>query len=116
MREFVRPLRIDQSGLGDRVDVERVVGRQHVGVEAVDHGTRLLARSSVRLLQRRCRAGLVFPLPGERSEEHTSVPQTLMPISYAALGLKKHNKSQIPYIMRIFYAVLLSQHNQQTQN
>src|SRR3546814_20106525 len=37
--------------------------------DLVDHGTRLLARSSVRLLQRRCRAGLVFPVRGERRIE-----------------------------------------------
>ena len=49
-----------------RVDVARLVHRHDVGLEAVDHRARLLARAAVRLVDRDVLAGLLLPAALER--------------------------------------------------
>src|SRR3546814_8945495 len=78
---------VEQVG---EVDVERVADRNHRREPDV-------ARARPLQHARRNRAGLrqqrkvprLWPVRGERSEEHTSELQSLMRISYAVLYLKK---------------------------
>jgi hypothetical protein len=51
----------EQARLRDGVDVVGEGERDDVGLEAVDHGARLLARAAVRLLELDVLAGLRLP-------------------------------------------------------
>ena len=65
MRQPRLPVPGQQSALGNRIDIVRQRQRDHVGIEAVDHRTRLLARAAMRLLDLQIVAGFRLPLPGE---------------------------------------------------
>ena len=55
--------------LGDGVDVVGEGQGHHVGLQAVDHGPGLLARSAVGLLDAQRLTGLLLPVPGEGGVE-----------------------------------------------
>ena len=66
VRQPSLPVRRQQLALcRERVDVARQRERDHVGLQAVDHGARLLARAAARLSHRDLLARLRFPVLGE---------------------------------------------------
>ena len=68
-RRFCQSAGISLALLGQLVDVVGQRQRHHVGLEAVDHRARLLARAAVRLLDGHGVAGLGLPVLGERGVE-----------------------------------------------
>ena len=61
--------RNEAAVLGELIDVAGERQRHDVGLEAVDHRARLLARAAVRLLDRDVFAGLRLPVLGEGGVE-----------------------------------------------
>ena len=59
------PIRADQAGLGDLVDVALKRERHDVGLKSVDDGAGLLARSAMRLLDGDIVSAFRFPVLDE---------------------------------------------------
>src|SRR6185503_15461040 len=66
LRQTLLPIgRNEPSGLRNSIDSVSQSQRYHVRLQAVDYASRLLARTSMRLLNRHCLAGLRLPIFSE---------------------------------------------------
>ena len=63
-RRLAQSSGISLPRVGEDVDVAGLVHRHHVGLQAVDHRARLLARAAVRLVDRDVLAGRLLPVRG----------------------------------------------------
>src|SRR5208282_972768 len=67
VRQFLLPARIDQPGPLDRGDIPAGAQGDDVGFQSIDHRTRLLARSPMRLFEDHAYAGADFVVLREYS-------------------------------------------------